>query len=48
MPVVVGHPDSEEAKLFIEIAKKVAGRISTENVKGRGPVVSQPMAAGAR
>lgn len=46
LPVVVGKPDSEEAKLFMEIAAKVAGRISQENMKVRQPVVNNPAAAG--
>jgi ATP-binding protein involved in chromosome partitioning len=44
IPVVMGHPDSPEAKKFMEIAGVVAGRISQENVKGRAPIVTQPMA----
>jgi ATP-binding protein involved in chromosome partitioning len=44
IPVVMGHPDSLEAQKFMEIARVVAGRISQENVKGRAPVVTGPMA----
>jgi ATP-binding protein involved in chromosome partitioning len=46
VPVVVGHPDSPEAKLFMELAAKVAGRISQENMRARQPVVNAPGAAG--
>lgn len=42
LPVVVGHPESPEASKFMEIARNVAGRISTENVRGRAPVVTGP------
>ncbi len=38
-PVVVAHPESAEAKAFMEIAQKVAGRISQENMRVRLPVV---------
>jgi ATP-binding protein involved in chromosome partitioning len=44
IPIVMGHPDSAEAQKFMEIARTVAGRISQENVKGRAPVVTGPMA----
>ena len=46
LPIVVGHPDSEEAKRFMEIAGKVAGRITQENMRVRLPVLNAPMAAG--
>jgi ATP-binding protein involved in chromosome partitioning len=39
VPVVVGQPDSLEAKAFMELAKTVAGRISTENSRVRLPVM---------
>jgi len=39
VPVVVGHPDSLEAKAFMEIAQTIAGRISTENSRIRLPVL---------
>lgn len=39
LPVVVGHPDSDETKAFMAIAGKVAARISQENVGRRAPVV---------
>ena len=47
LPVVVGKPDSPEAKLFMDLAAKVAGRISQENMRAKGPVVNAPAAAGA-
>ncbi len=43
LPVVVGRPDSPEAKMFMDLASKVAGRISQENMTARSPV----MGAGA-
>jgi ATP-binding protein involved in chromosome partitioning len=46
LPVVVGKPESPEAKLFMELAAKVAGRISSENMKVRIPIVNA-QAAGA-
>jgi len=39
VPVTVGHPDSAEAKAFMEIAGGVAGRISQENLRVRLPVL---------
>lgn len=39
VPVVLGDPDGLEAKAFMEIAKTLAGRISTENSRVRLPVV---------
>ena len=39
-PVVVGHPDSAEAKRFMEVAQVVAGRISQENAAASRPVVA--------
>lgn len=33
VPVVIGHEASGEAKAFVDIAQKVAGRISQENLK---------------
>jgi ATP-binding protein involved in chromosome partitioning len=44
IPVVMGHPESEEALKFMEIARTVAGRISQENIRGRAPVMTQPQA----
>src|SRR6185436_4600871 len=42
LPVVAGHPDSPEAKKFMEIARNVAGRISAENMRVKLPVVTGP------
>ena len=39
-PVVVGYPDSAEAKRFMEVAQVVAGRISQENAAASRPVVA--------
>ncbi len=39
VPVVLGHPDSLEAKAFMEIAQTLAGRISQENSRVRLPVI---------
>ncbi len=39
IPVVAGHPDSEETKAFMAIAGRVAARISQENVLRSAPVV---------
>lgn len=39
VPVVLGHPDSAEAKAFMEIARTLAGRVSQENSRVRLPVV---------
>ena len=36
----------DEAKAFMEMASKVAGRISQENMRSRQPVVNNPAAAG--
>ena len=32
VPIVAGHPDSPEAQAFMEMAKNIAGRISTVNM----------------
>ncbi len=32
VPIVAGHPDSPEAKAFMEMAQNIAGRISTVNL----------------
>ncbi len=40
LPVVVGHPDGVEGKAFMELAKKVAQRISTENALRSAPSVT--------
>jgi ATP-binding protein involved in chromosome partitioning len=34
VPIVVGRPDSEHARLFMELASKVAGRVSTIHLSG--------------
>lgn len=39
MPIVAGAPDSAEAKAFLEMARNIAGRISTENLRVRLPVI---------
>ena len=39
VPVVVGNPDSTEAQALMEMAKNIAGRISTENMRVRLPVM---------
>jgi ATP-binding protein involved in chromosome partitioning len=39
VPVVVGNPDSAEAKAFMEMARNIAGRISQENMRVRLPVL---------
>ncbi len=46
LPVVVGKPESDEAKRFMEIASKVAGRISQENMRSRQPLLNNPATAG--
>jgi ATP-binding protein involved in chromosome partitioning len=38
-PVVASHPESTEAQAFMEVARNVAGRISTENMRVPLPVV---------
>ena len=42
VPVVKSHPDSIEAKAFVEMARNIAGRVSTENMRVRLPVVKGP------
>ncbi|MBF5040906.1 Mrp/NBP35 family ATP-binding protein [Aggregicoccus sp. 17bor-14] len=42
VPVVKSHPDSIEAKAFVEMARNIAGRVSTENMRVRLPVVQGP------
>ncbi len=39
VPVVVGNPESAEAQAFLEMAKTIAGRISTENARVRLPTL---------
>ncbi len=39
IPVTVGYPESEETKSFMDIAGRVAARISQENVQRQAPVV---------
>jgi ATP-binding protein involved in chromosome partitioning len=40
LPVVVGHPDSPEAKGFMELATHVAARVSQENAHRQPPTVT--------
>ena len=40
VPVVVGHPDSREAQAFMEMARNIAGRISTVNMRMKLPVMA--------
>jgi len=40
LPVVVGHPDGAEGGAFMELAKKVAQRISVENASRTAPSVT--------
>ncbi len=44
VPVVASEPEGPEAKAFMEVARAVAGRISTENMRVRLPVVQQARA----
>lgn len=39
LPIVVGQPESAQAQKFLEIARTVAGRISSENSRVRLPVM---------
>lgn len=43
-PVVAADPEGPEAKAFHDVARAVAGRISTENMRVRLPVVQQSRA----
>jgi ATP-binding protein involved in chromosome partitioning len=40
LPVVVGHPDSPEAKGFMELSQRVAARVSQENAQRQAPSVT--------
>jgi ATP-binding protein involved in chromosome partitioning len=40
LPVVIGHPEGAESKILMEIAAKIAGRISAENMRVRLPVLN--------
>ncbi|GMU63465.1 MAG: iron-sulfur cluster carrier protein [Myxococcaceae bacterium] len=40
LPVVVAHPDSAEAKAFMDIAGKVAARVSQENTLRQAPKIN--------
>jgi ATP-binding protein involved in chromosome partitioning len=40
LPVVVGHPDSPEAKGFMELSQRVAARVSQENAQRQAPAVT--------
>ena len=42
VPVVRSHPESLEGKAFAEMARNIAGRVSTENMRVRLPVVKGP------
>jgi ATP-binding protein involved in chromosome partitioning len=42
VPVVRSHPESIEARAFVEMARNIAGRVSTENMRVRLPVVKGP------
>ena len=45
--MVAGAPDSLQAKAFIEVAKQVAGAVSTQVVKApKLPVIGQQAARG--
>ena len=39
VPVVVGNPESAEARAFMEMARNIAGRVSQENMRVRLPVM---------
>ncbi len=39
VPVAVSHPESAEAKAFMEIAGSIAGRISQENLRAKLPAM---------
>lgn len=40
VPVVFGHPESSEAEAFTAMAKNIAGRVSTVNMRVKLPVMS--------
>lgn len=40
LPVVVGHPDGAEGKSFMELAQRVAQRVSVENAGRKAPSVT--------
>ncbi|MGA9523926.1 MAG: Mrp/NBP35 family ATP-binding protein [Myxococcaceae bacterium] len=40
VPIVAGHPDSREAQAFMEMARNIAGRISTVNMRVKLPVMA--------
>jgi ATP-binding protein involved in chromosome partitioning len=40
VPVVASHPDSREAVAFMEMAKNIAGRVSTVNMRMKLPVLA--------
>ena len=40
MPVVIGAPDSEHAKIFMDLATKVAARITAHVLSGPRRVAS--------
>ncbi|MFZ5440872.1 MAG: Mrp/NBP35 family ATP-binding protein [Myxococcota bacterium] len=41
LPVTVGHPDGAEGLAFMELAKKVAQRISVENATQKTPTITK-------
>jgi len=41
IPIVVGAPDSQQARVFVEVAEKVAAQVSIAAMKGGGlPIIS--------
>jgi ATP-binding protein involved in chromosome partitioning len=40
LPIVVGYPDSPQAKAFMDLAQRVAARISSENAQRQPPAVT--------
>jgi ATP-binding protein involved in chromosome partitioning len=40
VPVVAAHPGSREAQAFMEMARNIAGRVSTVNMRMKLPVLS--------
>jgi ATP-binding protein involved in chromosome partitioning len=40
LPIVVGHPESKQAQAFMELAQRVAARISQENAQRQAPSVT--------
>lgn len=44
LPTVVGHPDSPQAKAFMDIASRMAARVSQENAQRQAPQINVPTA----